>query len=199
MAIGVWAARVGRPLTERETDALRQLLPESRRMRFDRLQKPEKRDEVLCAYTMLHLALRERYGWHKIPEMTVSTAGKPEFPAFPDVHFNISHTAGAVLVGVADSPVGVDIERIRPVSLRAMLRIAGVESERAFFENWVRREARAKCTGNGVGTIMLKDTPMREGERFCLLETFDGYAAGVATRSNEELEPVRKYFLDELL
>ena len=63
----------------------------------------------------------------------------------------------------------------------------------------MRREARAKCTGNGVGTIMLKDAPMREGERFCLLETFDGYAAGVATRSNEELEPVRKYFLDELL
>ena len=97
MAIGIWAARMERPLTERESDAMLRLLPESRRVRFDRLQKPEKRDEVLCAYTMLHLALRERYGWHKIPEMTVSTAGKPEFPAFPDVQFNISHTAGAVL------------------------------------------------------------------------------------------------------
>ena len=175
------------------------LLPESRRQRLERVQRAEKRQEVLCAYTMLYLALRERYGWRRIPEMTVSAAGKPEFPEFPEVHFNISHTGGAVLVGVAESPVGVDIERIRPVSLRAMLRIAGVESERAFFESWVRREARAKCTGTGVGTMMLKDTPLRAGERFCLLETFDGYAAGAATRRGEALEPVRRYFLDQLL
>ena len=199
MAIGIWAARMERPLTERESDALLRLLPESRRVRFDRLQKPEKRDEVLCAYTMLYLALRERCGWRRIPEMKVSSAGKPEFPEFPEVYFNISHTGGAVLVGVAESPVGVDIERIRPVSHRAMLRIAGVESERAFFESWVRREARAKCTGTGVGTMMLKDTPLRAGEKFSFLETFDGYAAGAATRSGEALEQVRRYFLDELL
>ena len=46
--------------------------------------------------------------------------GKPYFPEHPDVHFNLSHTAGAVLVGLSDRPVGVDIEHIRPVSQRTM-------------------------------------------------------------------------------
>ena len=174
------------------------LLPDSRRQRLLRTQKPEKRLEVLCAYTMLHLALREQRGWRRIPEVALTSMGKPYFPEHPEVHFNISHTGGAVLVGISDAPVGVDIERIRPVSERAMQRIAGVASEKAFFESWVRREARAKRAGAGIGALM-GETSLRDGEQFFFLDTFDGYAAGVAAESGAEIEEVRRYFLDELL
>ena len=198
MDVGLWAARMERPLTEREERAMMHLLPEGRRQRLLRTQKAEKRMEVLCAYTMLHLALREQYGWRQIPEITVSSMGKPGFPAHPDVHFNISHTGGAVLVGISGEPIGVDIERIRPVGRRAMLRIAGVASEQAFFESWVRREARAKRTGAGVGTL-LEETALRDGEQFFFVDTFDGYVAGVAVGSGVGIGEVGRYFLDELL
>lgn len=198
MDVALWAARMERPLTEREEGAMLCLLPESRRQRLLHQQKPEKRVEVLCAYTMLHLALRERYGWRQIPEVTLSAAGKPCFSEHPDVQFNISHTGGAVLVGVSGEPVGVDIERIRPVSRRAMQRIAGVESEKAFFESWVRREARAKRIGAGIGALM-RETALRDGEQFVFVDTFDGYAAGVAAGSGVGIGKVRRYFLDELL
>ena len=199
MAVALWAARMERLLSGREEKAMTLLLPESRRQRLERVQRSEKRQEVLCAYTMLYLALRQQYGWRRTPEIELSSMGKPFFPEFPEVHFNISHTAGAVLVGVSDEPVGVDIERIRPVSLRYMQRIAGVATEEAFYRSWVCREARAKRAGAGIGALIGQESPLQNGEHFYFLDVFDGYVAGVATRSEEEPGKVHKYFLDEIL
>ena len=199
MAIGLWTARMERALTEREESAMMLLLPEDRRRRLMRVQKTEKRQEVLCAYTILQLALREQYGWRRIPEIELSSLGKPGFPEFPTVHFNLSHTTGAVLIGVSDEPIGVDIERIRPVSLRAMQRIAGASTEQEFFRSWVRREARTKRSGTGVSTMMRSETPLQYGEYYYELDTFPGYVAGVATRSREVPGQVHKYSLDEML
>ena len=196
--VGLWAARLRRPLTEQEEHAMLCLLPEERRQRLLRTQKAEKRAEVLCAYTMLCLALRERYGWKCLPEIAVSAMGKPGFPEFPSVQFNISHTSGAVLVGVSEAPVGVDIEKIRPVGERTMQRIAGVSSTRAFFESWVRREARVKRLGTGIRTLN-EELPLRNGEQFCFLETFEGYVAGVAAGNGAKIGQVHHYCLDELL
>ena len=116
MSIELWAARLERPLTERETAAMLRLLPAGRRERLLRIRQPEKRREPLCAYLLLRLALREACGWRDLPEIRLTSLGKPWFPEFPEVHFNLSHTGGAVLAALSDRPVGVDIERIRPVS-----------------------------------------------------------------------------------
>ena len=43
MSIELWAARLERPLTERETAAMLRLLPEARRERLLRIKQPEKR------------------------------------------------------------------------------------------------------------------------------------------------------------
>ncbi len=172
MSIELWAARLERPLTERETTAMLRLLPEVRRERLLRIKQPEKRREPLCAYLILRHALWEQYRWRELPEIRLSSFGKPYFPEHPDVHFNLSHTAGAVLVGLSDRPVGVDIEHIRPVSQRTMRRLADVGTERAFFQSWVRREARTKRSGTGVGTMLDAETPLQPGEQFYFLDTF---------------------------
>jgi len=198
MAIDLWAVRLERPLTERETELILRILPPNRRERLMKLRQKEKRREPLCAYLMLYLALWELYQWREFPEMAETSMGKPCFPEHPEVHFNLSHTTGAVLVGVSDQPIGVDIEKIRPVSQRAMRRLADVSTERAFFQNWVRREARTKRSGNGIGTMMRSETPLQQGEFYYELDTFPGYVAGVATRDRSPLGPLRKYSLDEL-
>ena len=199
MSIELWAARLERPLTERETTALLRLLPEARRERLLRIKQPEKRREPLCAYLILRHALWEQYRWRELPEIRLSSFGKPYFPEHPDVHFNLSHTAGAVLVGLSDRPVGVDIEHIRPVSQRTMRRLADVGTERAFFQSWVRREARTKRSGTGVGTMLDAETPLQPGEQFYFLDTFLGYVAGVSTKGGGPPGPVRKYALDEMM
>lgn len=199
MPIELWAARLERPLTERETAVMLEMLPPERRERILRVKQEEKRREPLCAYLILRLALWEQYHWRELPAIRLSSQGKPYFPEHPTVHFNISHTSGAVLVGLSDQPLGVDIEKIRPVSRRAMRRLADVTTEEAFFQSWVRREARVKRNGAGVGTMMRAETPLQYGEFYHQLDTFPGYAAGVATRSREVPGAVRKYSLDEVL
>ena len=136
----------------------------------------------------------EQYRWRELPPIRLTSLGKPYFPDFPEVHFNLSHTTGAVLVALSGEPVGVDIEHIRPVSERAMRRLADVTTERAFFQSWVRREARVKRTGSGIVTMMRTEAPLNRGEFYYEVDSFHGYAAGVAAG-----QPVRRLMLDQLL
>ena len=199
MPIELWTARIERPLTDREREAILPLLPPARRERLLKVEDVEKQREPLCAYLILCLALRQKCGWKSLPEVALSQLGKPYFPAYPDVQFNISHSSGAVLVGISDQELGVDIERIRPVGQRTMVRLAHVTTEEAFFRSWVRREARAKRSGSGVGTIMRSESPLQPGESYYELETFPGYAAGMATRSKELPGKLHRYSLDDML
>ena len=199
MSIEIWAAQLERPLSEREASAIMKVLPPMRRVRLLQMKDVEKRREPLCAYLLLCLALRRTYGWKELPLISLSSTGKPFFPEHATVHFNLSHTRGAVLVALSDQPVGVDIERIRPVSQRAMERLAKVTTEEDFFRSWVRREARAKRSGLGVGTMMRSESPLSMGEYYHELETFPGYVAGVATRSTDQPKMMEKYVLDEIL
>ena len=174
------------------------LLPDARRERLEKLPK-EKHQEVLCAYLLLRMALWEQRGWRDLPRIEVDELGKPFFPDHPDTHFSLSHTAGAAAAALADTPVGVDIERVRTVSVRAMERIAGVRTEAAFFRSWVRREARVKRTGSGIVTMMRMEAPLNRGEFYYEVDAFHGYAAGVATGQPEPPQPVHRLMLDQLL
>lgn len=133
MSIGLWAARLERPLSEGEEKRLLALIPAARRERLLRVKDPARRREPLCAYLLLRLALRETYGWEELPEISLSAQGKPDFPDHPAVYFNLSHTGGAVLVGISDQPVGVDIERVRPVAPASLKRLAAGVEEKDFF------------------------------------------------------------------
>jgi len=114
------------------------------------------------------------------------------------VQFNLSHTRGAVLVGIHDRPIGVDIERIRPVSERTMQRLAGAVTEREFFESWTRRESRAKWGGAGLAAMKREASPTMLGERFEYIETFPGYVACVCTHTDDALAPVRRFTLGDI-
>ena len=198
MPIQVWLARMERPLTEQEYRDMMALLPDARRERLEKLPK-EKHQEVLCAYLLLRMALREQRGWRTLPRIEADERGKPFFPDHPDTHFSLSHTAGASAAALADTPVGVDIERIRPVNVRIMERIAGAWTETEFFQSWVRREARVKRPGSGISAMMRSEDPLNRGEFYYELEAFPGYAAGVAAGQPEPPQAVRRLVLDEVL
>ncbi|MBE6908754.1 MAG: 4'-phosphopantetheinyl transferase [Ruminococcaceae bacterium] len=193
MDIQLFAVKLDRPLTNAEAETFLRIVPEERRERLLRMPKEELRHEPLCAYAILYMVTRTIYGWKKLPRMRYSKYGKPEFDGYPDVQFNISHTRHAALIGLHNEPLGVDIEKIRPVSERTMERIAGTTSRKEFFESWVRRESRSKWNGAGLGSIREVESPAMRGERIIYLDTFPDYVACICTHSDARVADVRTF------
>jgi len=196
MAVKLWAVRLGRALTQQEEERLMQAMPAGRRERLLRMRDQKKWREPLCAYWILRTALQKQYPQLKeLPEMEYGPLGKPRFAEYPEIHFSLSHTDGAVLVGLSDEPVGVDIEKLRPVRGALGDRL-GADTPEAFFRKWTKREARAKRAETPVA--LREEPPMTPEERIFYPEVFSGFAACVCT-AGELSETIERYTVDELL
>lgn len=94
-----------------------------------------------------------------------TSAGKPELDPSCGVSFSTSHDDGLAVVAVASGrPVGIDVERLRPISdaldvaqhlysRRECERLRSVEDSvrsEAFLRLWTRKEAYAKAVGLGL-------------------------------------------------
>lgn len=175
MAVGLWAVRLDETVPEKMERRMWANLPPRRRARLERQKNAEKALEALAAYWILRRAVEEQYHWSgALPPMAWTEGGKPFFPGEPDVHFSLSHTPGGVLVGLSALPLGVDLERIRPVHPRLLARTGCADAE-DFMASWVRREARAKRLGTPVE--LGAETPLRPEERLWQEEVFPGYRA----------------------
>lgn len=78
----------------------------------------------------------------------------------PELHFNVSHSGGLALCGAGEAPLGVDVEVLRP-RRPGLARYVCSEAESAwlewqggdwgaFYTLWTLKEARVKCTGEGL-------------------------------------------------
>jgi 4'-phosphopantetheinyl transferase len=108
------------------------------------------------------------------------TYGKFGKPALPGIEFNLSHAEEFAVVAVtARTPVGVDIERIRPeVEIAKLLARLGErdlpESREELFQRWTRREAMSKAVG---GELFV---PPPQGIGVATVCAPAGYVASVA-------------------
>ena len=194
--VELWAVRWERPLTDREAEALICLLPPERRARLPR--RAEACQGPLCAYGLLRCALEARYGWRTLPRIELGPLGKPRCPDWPELEFSLSHTMGAALAAVAGRPVGVDIQRPRPVRPETMRRLADTSDPETFFRIWVRREARSKRTGDRPIASLRTEAPPEAGEVYEPLALFPGYHCGVSRTVPETLGPVHLLTLETL-
>ena len=125
-----------------------------RRARADRCRCREDGLRCLAAEALLRLALgTDRY--------TVETGpwGKPRIREWPDFHYNLSHSGNFAVIAFGESPVGVDVERLRrDADIRALAArffapeeqaYAGEDRDR-FFEVWTKKESYLKYLGTGL-------------------------------------------------
>ncbi len=142
-------------LHSKELDALHELLPDGRRAMADRVRNPKRRAELIGSGTMIRL-LMEAYGIGSEPEC--NAFGKPDFA---EVHFSLSHSCGVLALAIADVPVGVDIEHVRPFP-EAVARKVGIPAGSAeeMIRCWTMKEAAAKQIGSGLRDL----TVIREEE-----------------------------------
>lgn len=100
-------------------------------------------------------------------EFSYGSSGKPFLvptPAGLPLHFNLSHSGDRVVIAIARTPVGIDLETPRrlgdfesmarrffsPREVRVLARIPASERLDAFFACWTRKEAYLKLTGRGI-------------------------------------------------
>ena len=113
--------------------------------------------ERQAAWRLLERALRETCGLTALPPVERGERGKPFFPDLPGMHFSLSHSGSFCLCALSPSPVGADIEAVRPRG-EVLLRRGLTEAERAwclaagdpwprFCLLWTRRESRCKWSG----------------------------------------------------
>lgn len=137
-------------------------------------------------------------------ELALGEHGKPELAMPPpQLEFNLSHSGDLALVAVADTAVGVDVERIdrdrdflalakRALSAEDVEAIGSSPPQlraAAFYTAWTLHEARLKCGGFSFGgpepprPLTAVSVPVDEG-----------YAAAYATTGEQPRE--RRYRLD---
>ena len=135
-----------------------------------RLRHRERRHEFVVAHGLLRRELGRAMGCDPTGlEFEVGAHGKPAAAQTwvdPSITFNLSHTAGQVLVAIGCArEIGVDIERCRdeldwtslatryfsPAECSALEALPRHRRRAGFFACWSRKEALVKAHGGGIG------------------------------------------------
>lgn len=144
--------------TEQEYAAVYKELSESRKKHIDAFSNPAARKNSLAGELLLR-ALLAQEGIRAVPERL--STGQPVLPG-NEAFVSISHCDDRVVCAVSRTPVGIDIEKVRPIRPGMMERVctaeelryvrSGSETER-FFEVWTAKEAYFKMKGTGITNL----------------------------------------------
>ncbi len=128
----------------------------------------ERGKERRTAYDLLAYGIATLYGMSSLPNIAREPGGRPYFPDYPDICFNVSHSKGCAVCALHDKAIGVDIETLRA----APKRLASKQDDRSFFLRWTAKEATLKREGKGIGYLL------RDFEPNALCDTFEDFVPG---------------------
>ena len=205
----VWLLSVPETIgTQEEGLLLAGMLPE-RRKAIPLVRLPDKRRERLAAYALEGLVLScaagqpaDRLRLERGPYV------KPRLAGESAVQYSLSHTAGWVLLGVDKRAIGVDIERVRPVSSGLMKRYFSPEEqavvcapekdwESRAIEIWTCKEAFGKWTGEGLRRVRGDDWRRDPAVQVYAFGA-EGYAAAVCGTAPSVRPDIQKWSLERL-
>ena len=155
---------------------LLQLAVQKQSLSEQALQKQEMRNEAIGddGPSFERLSLSELLEQLGDPVQIAYRHGPHGKPYFPDGmgHFNLSHSDGLVCAVFDQDDIGVDIQRMRPLqNMRLADRFFSKREREAlascvdpkrkaklFYRIWVKKESYAKLTGEGIATVVERDT-----------------------------------------
>lgn len=186
---------------------VRALMSERRREKLAQLTLPAERRRSAAAELALALAMARERGVEPEPvPWAAQKGGKPYLPGSA-LHFSLSHAADAAVCAVADQPVGVDVERIRPVARLRRRLLSPAEADcpdGALLWKWVAKESYLKLTGEGIVRPMTGFSAAEgriadgAGRALACVQTADfpwpDYTVCVSAERREPLELIRLRF-----
>ena len=142
-------------------------LSNSERLSFETFKNESVKKEKIVS-----TILKNKY----IGEYHLNEFGKP---ISDSAFFNISHSHGYIALVIDHVPVGIDIEKVRPVEDNLKSYISNEEeknyirNDESFFEIWTNKESLVKANGNGINQkpISIPGLPVN-GKRIYNNKTF---------------------------
>lgn len=160
------------------------LMSKDKQARVGRFRFEDDKKRTVASEMLARKAVDE---WCNIPAESIvfdkTETGKPYAKGLP-VEFNMSHSGNMVVCAVDNKPVGIDIEKIRPIDLTVARRICtdeelvylfnytpteqdfayttDYEILTRFFELWTAKEAYGKCLGVGISDIRKPIPPLAQ-------------------------------------
>lgn len=172
----LWLVDLDKAATALEAlEATTPRLPDDIQRRLEAMRDETARRERRLSHIALRILLEIASGPAiRGQPFSLSPSGKPSLSG-SDLSFSLAHTRGLAAIAVGRSgPIGVDIERLRPVRVpqarrgpieaEAMILASGeplsaVDPDARFLTAWVRIEAAAKAHGSGVGPLLERLRP----------------------------------------
>ena len=205
----VWCVNLDLPPSA--TSELFKILTPDEQQRADQYKFERGRTRFITARSMLRRllgnalqqdpsALTFRYTERGKPELTVAGEGQ--------LRFNVSHSDALALIALTRShAVGVDLERIRPVTYvreiadrfftdresAALALLPEAEQTTAFFNLWTRKEAWLKATGDGIAEALKRvEVSFLPAEPACILD-IAGSPKGATEWTLMDLKPAEGF------
>ena len=153
-------------------EALQQVyddLTPSRKERIDRLRKQADQQRSLAAEKLVYQVLQEQFGITNA-KLHCRENGSPYLSGC-ELYVSISHSEEMVACAIGSSPVGIDIERVRPINLNICRHVClpeemaylnpapqdpaeplcqDMQTLLRFYEIWTAKEAYYKRQGTGI-------------------------------------------------
>lgn len=190
--VDVWHAQLG--MAPERLRTLSQCLNSNEHARAARFHFDQHRARFIAGRGLLRHLL-SRY-LNEPPErirFAYGSRGKPFLLEYPDLHFNLSHAADMLLIGVAHGRrLGVDVEPVpsddvgdsasgivfSAAERRALQGLAAARRREFFAQLWTRKEAYIKADGRGMSIPLDHlDTSIVPGRMLLLNDTCDQWVA----------------------
>lgn len=153
--------------TEAQLQQVYEQLSASRKERIDRYRRKEDRNRSLAAECLVYDLLRKQANITSA-KLHCHSNGQPYLTGC-ELQVSISHCDQMIACAINEDPVGIDIERIRPIKLNICRHVCVPEEMeylsadqpkdqlcqdenilRRFFEIWTAKEAYYKKCGTGI-------------------------------------------------
>ena len=171
-------------------DILTERVSNEKRARLRSIRAFDDAARVLGADLLLRMLIGRRTGL-RVEDIRfgVSRCGKPFLLGEQGnaLRFNASHSGQWVAVCIGSCENGVDIQQMRPIRKQT--------DPDAFFGEWVQREARLKCTGEGIlgkpdGSLFCRSYNPDAGVKAAVCAVEDGFSDLLIVHLHELIRPL---------
>ncbi len=193
--VQIYYAKI-KPFGSEEFASIVEELPNIKKTQLMSFRLEKDRNASLSAYLLLKEALKANDIKINDYEYVVSEKGKPSLFYCP-YQFSISHTGGLCVVAISIDEVGIDVEKVKPYTLKIerIFTLSDCEfintseqKEKAFYQIWTSKEAYVKALGTGLSTAFNSFEVVNLNEKHLVHFEIDDYMISAYTKTCSEFE-----------